>query len=419
MEDEMPLEGRYYDFTFDEARSLAAWRPSARLMVEYHDTLEGLHRDLQGLLFELSNVKGNWEHKDRVLPKLVHEIVHHWNGTRKKLEKIMEQYLAEENSGWRDYEITHYKVEHARRYNLVMYLFTQLKDTFKVQDSRYFNGDTAWKPSEKLSHVLLKKFLKRFGIRVENSFTYLLSFIKDRIKSHHACKIFTAFASKHLDEHAPAIVKNVEQYFRPARGYNGAKRHYDELLIPAWGNDEYKIGLCPVLTDIPGKGSQAFFFGDPEKFTSELPISEFRVIVLDTIRGTFHVHFNYHMDFSREKSFTEWFAELGELNWFKKWLGSESVVAAIANLLSNGLCKKVQRVQEDPDKLVVARTEAIAGIEKRYNLLKQWYGPAFPSAMLFFEKMKAQIQEHSWLKDEEKPIYTSLITPVKEGGQVA
>jgi len=353
-------------------------------LARYWNAAQVFRADVAALLFEMQEVKGNWDFKDEIFLKLVPEFNEHCKQSLERLSSLERTYLHSIEEDWQEGRGS-FKDKLAVRRDLVQFLASKVETDF---DS---------KPSEHFCHKALASFLKRMAHRFASALDAVLACAGQEIDTRACTWIRSEFAGW-LGRHAPCIITpgNIDELLHDISFHDELHQVFHDLLIPSCGNLAWWLGLEPV---VQVNGIDIRYLGDEEPGSRDFCILAWKSS-FDKEGEIFHGGAAFDGVYQGDKQGLDAaFGKLGGADWLTSWLGSTPTLQAFGRLI-HGRYKPGHPSRS---------------ISFLHAVLARQYGPATPPAR---DMIKAYIAGATYLADDERAALRAgeeLIAPVEAG----
>lgn len=249
------IANTYYFSKFSDEELEILCRYSYPSILNYRNKINIKKQNIEGLFYEISQVYGNWNKKDRILPGLFDELFEQLKDTINIIEEYEKDDLLDKHSFLLScYPL--YSQDNLRRLSLLKYLTRFFEEEFINHGHKHLSGT--------YTHRWLNQKLKRMDIRINNLFKqyheYTLEQCMDFAKEGLNNLIIKRIEGKSL----PLVITNEKElinlFYYDIHEHNELTTRIEKCFKPEIGNSEYHLGLIPIWKDIPGKGISAYYF---------------------------------------------------------------------------------------------------------------------------------------------------------------
>lgn len=368
------------DFSNEELEILCNYSNSQ--MFYYSNIIENRKQDIDGLFYEISQVYGNWNAKDRILPGLFTELVDILKNIIKKIQEF------EKDSPFDNYSIqSSYHRDKLRRINLLKYLTRLFKNRF----INYGYNNL----SETYTHRSLKKEVRKIDIRINNVLEQHSEYTIEQCNDYAKEGLKNLIMRKLKQETLPLVStpKKLANLFHDEYENRDLLKKIKDCFRPSIGNSEYHLGLIPIWEDIPGRGISAYFFDyNNEKLV--LIVNHAKPPLFANDGNPYAQTGTTIIDLFREAE-----AEDNFLEWFK----SDEVKEKLARHLLFTIIFKFLKNKEALTEEILAKSSEYA--KERLKLLEQYYGVSYDFeeiTSLIKEREIMCIQEYNLIQEEKE-----------------
>ena len=311
---------------------------------------------INGLFYEIEQVHGNWTRKDRILPGIFQEIFELLSSYTKELKEYFdknEKYCFSRSEFEREDKIKNC-------YNLFNYLIDKFEQLFLRYEKKYL--------SEKYTHNLLRKEIRKIKIRISNILEDSLKYFENESYFQAKEGLNNIIIDQLKREDFP-IIENpnnlVAKFNYVIEDNSELMKKFIEAFKPSYGNNEYKLGLKTIWEDLPGTGIGAYYFNHIEN--DIVLIVERPKPSLKTDDGISYCQTG--------PSIYEFFNIKESEQIFLDWLSHEKVKEEIAWILFSPLMYRYRENYENISEDKLKQSTEFA--KNKLELIEKYYGVSF------------------------------------------
>lgn len=344
----------FYEFTDEELHCLCRYSNSE--MFEYRNIIKLKKQNIDGLFYEISQIHGNWNFKDQVLPGLFDELLEQLTDTINiigKYEKddLFDNYLIQAKF----YE------NKLRRFNLLKYLTNLIEQKFIHHGAEHL--------SDTYTHNWLSKEIRKMDKRINNNvFKEYCEYTSDQCRDYAIEGMKKLIIEKLERETLPLLStpKGLANMFHYEIGQS--KEFYKKIkkcFKPSMGNTEYHLGLIPIWEDIPGRGISAYYFDYNEaKWVLIVERAKAPLLADDGIPYG-----------QTGPTILDLFSQIGKEETFLAWFNSKEVKKKIAGYLLFRIIFRFIKSKKELTKEDFMRSSEYA--KEKLKLLEDYYGVTY------------------------------------------
>lgn len=430
------LENCYhFSFSPEEIEHLCHYSENPQILQSLK-LFSKLNEDINALFYEIRQVKGNWDFKDRVLSGLFEELHEKLIAIRDVIKELHEEDDKREaglsldltyvDSMRQSYESKTDRIQR-RRFYLLNYLINEIIYDFIVigYDRRISDGFT---------HRTLEKKIIKSDIRIQNVLTEYHDALLHTVNryAHNGLKeIILREIRKKLEYLELPLVFEEEQINALFQYYTTPFERIKKCFKPSCGNTKFKLGMKPIwiAIDIPnGESITAYFFAyQPSRFISEnQELEGFILLTKDELSDSYNDDFP--KIFSESKRLNSIFKNIEKSELFENWFNHDNIKECLIQEATFSLVNHLINVEDSHDTKTrnlkeIDLPKTTESLKDELRKIRQYYGSCYDLEKVIDHIKNSELESleaSSYFEEEEKEIRRQLIKklfPLEEANQ--